>query len=67
MSDDPKFIAKIQKFYEDMNHKLIESENISMIVDPDFRRDEVIKITILSELMNMYDKIFLEYLYRDKT
>lgn len=67
MTDDPKFVAKIQKFYDDLNHKLIEAQNLSMIAKEEFHRKVLSEaVSFLTELINDYDKIFSEYLYKEK-
>jgi len=67
MPDDPKFVAKIQKYYDDMHHKLIDAENISMLANAENQRKLIIeRVATISELMTDYEIIFKEYLYKAK-
>ncbi len=65
--NDAKYIAKIQRFYDVLYYKKIDAENTAMISDSEERKCTIEKIEIFGDLMNEYDNIFKEFLYKDKS
>jgi hypothetical protein len=67
-TSEPKLIAKIQRFYDVLSYKKIDAENIVMLTEcfGDDKKCMMEKIQLLTDLMNEYDSIFKEFVYKDK-
>ncbi len=66
MTDDPKYIAKIQRFYDIMAFKKIDAEDkaVSAVYEERFGMAE--RIEVYASLLADYDSIFKELLYKEK-
>lgn len=66
MDDDLKFVAKIQRYYDVLTFKKSALEDKAMSGSTEDRKCLAEKINIMSDLIQEFDSIFKDFLYKDK-